>query len=238
MWQLPGMLGHSSNRVVCSQGSESSMGSVGLNALFCLPLRWKGPHWRVLTESLWWQTMPPPSGFWDDCCVFFLLPVNHTRFIVLYLVPTALSLYRRHPVSCSPSKWPLATRSLHQSCPVLWESSPAQGKRLLWWSTPPPLTLPKSGSLLLLRVWTSSCVLSALVFHSPNYCTLLPVPSVYLHTANPSCHPRIALGAWVSVHSPSLSRTSQDVVSSGSDADYLCRSHTALPSSVQLLCFS
>ena len=70
----------------------------------------------------------------------------------------------------------------------------------------------------------------------PAYGTLLLSPSGCLHTASPC--PLLGTDLW------SLSLSAQPLLSlsgfgvQGSDADYLCSSRSALPSSVQLLCFS
>ena len=60
------------------------------------------------------------------------------------------------------------------------------GKRVLWWSAPPPLTLPTSGTLLLLWAQTSSLVPSAVALCSPAHGAPLPGPSGCPHAVGPS----------------------------------------------------
>ena len=70
-------------------------------------------------------------------------------------------------------------------CPALWESAHAQGKRLLWQPTPPPLIFSSNGTLLLLSQ-NSSWVPLAMTLCSSAYYVPLPSPSGCHHTANPS----------------------------------------------------
>ena len=99
-------------------------------------------------------------------------------------MPNHLQPNKRCTDSCSPSKCPLIT------CRIVPEDSHplrvhACAWRFLWWSTPPLLTLPNNGDLLLLWVQISQ-VPSTVVFCSPSHITLSPNPSGCLHTANAS----------------------------------------------------
>ena len=73
-----------------------------------------------------------------------------------------------------------------------------------------------------------------MAFCSLVHCTPHPSPSGCLHTANPSSL-ELTSGPWVSVPSPCLTLSGCGVCGGGSDD--LCGSHSALPSSVQLLRF-
>ena len=98
------------------------------------------------------------------------------------------------PIACSLQK-----RCFAACLPTLWESMHVQRKIFLWQSTPVPLALPNSGTLLLLQAQISSWDPLAVMFHTPALGTPLPSPSSYLHTSNPS--PLSGTHLW----SPSLS---------------------------------
>ena len=79
-----------------------------------------------------------------------------------------------------------------------WQASAHAGVRgVFYGSLPLLLPLPNSGASSLLWVQTFSRVPSAVAFHSPALCVLLPPPMTYhflvtsgcLHTANPSLLP-------------------------------------------------
>ena len=137
-----------------------------------------------------------------------VVPCHASLWPLRYLpwsIPAACRSCKRQHNTLSPPL-PLAQTSSF-SLPVagtrgtLPSGSPcACTGRFLRQSTPPPLTLPNNGVLLLLRAQTFSLVPSAMEFHSPVHSTLLPACGTLLlsplgcfHTAKPSPFPGIDL---------------------------------------------
>ena len=86
--------------------------------------------------------------------------------------PIACAKGSQSPVACTigalTPKSPQVCRERYSYCP-----------------TPPPLTLPNNGSLLLLKSQASCCTPSAVALSSPACGALLPSPSGCPHTTNP-----------------------------------------------------
>ena len=98
----------------------------------------------------------------------------------------------------------------------------------------PLLTLPNNGALLFLWAQTSSQVPSAVALSSVAHRALLPSPSGCLLNSSPFSRTDLLS---VSVSAQTLPEHLRLGVQGGG-MDGLCSSHSAWPSSFQLLCFS
>ena len=131
----------------------------------------------------------------------------------------------------------LAIHSLHKKCLLPKSLHICREIYSYGHPTPPPPALPNNGTLLLLQTQDSSNVPSAMRLCSPAYSTLFPSLSCCLHTANHSPLSRTEFQSLTlsTQHQPMHLR----LWCPGQWFRKVCEgSFSALPSSVQLLCFS
>ena len=142
------------------------------------------------------------GGSWLQCCPGW----QFLRWLGLQVVPVHGPLVMALPAHFWSLRWlqQFAPVACARGAPPPPKSLHMHRERCSYGSpTPPLLSLPHNGALLLLRAQASSSW--AVVLCSPACRALLPSPSGYLHTANLGLSPALISEPWVSAPSPFLS---------------------------------